>query len=152
MILVIIFIVFKNKRLPLAQCLPVVVLYVLALVTAYSSAVYFLFPFYSIQPGETHYNGPVPIVWEDEAYLLSLKSASIHRAPKAWSGLMYLMTRLSSFACTAVAQQSIDLDTVPLPLPLFAKSASGGADRRVFSPSLDAGARLAGNPSQQLHE
>jgi hypothetical protein len=52
----------------------VAVLYGLALVTAYSAGVYFLFPYYSIQPGETHFNGPVPMAWADGEYLLSLKS------------------------------------------------------------------------------
>lgn len=52
------------------------VLYGLALVTAYSAGVYFLFPYYSIQPGETHFNGPVPMTWADGEYLLSLKTVA----------------------------------------------------------------------------
>jgi hypothetical protein len=54
----------------------VAVLYGLALVTAYSAGVYYLFPYYSIQPGETHYNGPVETTWADGDYLLSIKSTT----------------------------------------------------------------------------
>jgi hypothetical protein len=74
----------------------VAVLYGLALVTAYSAGVYFLFPYYSIQPGETHFNGPVPMTWADGEYLLSLKSTSTHKTTHARAARTHMPKLISA--------------------------------------------------------